>query len=82
MELEYKITCQGVSREKLSAGLKGLPSPISRPEMREIYNYRIEDDGYYFIDRGIRPATAAVAIRHLVDFALDAGADKVSVVRL
>jgi hypothetical protein len=82
MEIECKITCSGLSREVLSAALRGLPPPISRPEMREIYNYRVESDGYYFVDRGFHPATPAVAMRHLVDAALAGGAQQVVIARL
>lgn len=82
MDIKYRITCAGVPRERLSAALRGLPSPISRPEMQEIYNYRVEDDGYYFVDRGICPAIAATAMKHLVDAALAAGAERVVISRL
>ncbi len=81
MEVEYKITTPGVSREQLMASLRGLPSPISRPEIREIYNYRVENDGYYLVDRDIRPDTAAKAMRHLIDAALAVGAKQVSIAR-
>jgi hypothetical protein len=82
MDVEYKITCAGVPREKLLAALRGLPSPIARPAMREIYNYRVDKDGYYLVDRGIRPATAAAAMRHLIDAALESGAAEVTVKKL
>jgi hypothetical protein len=81
MDFEYKITCEGVPREKLTAALKGLPSPIARPEMREIYNYRVEADGYYFVDRGVQAITAATAMRHLIDAAFTSGASEVVVTR-
>ena len=82
MEIEYTIACEGVTQEKLMAALRGLPSPIARPQMREIYNFRVERDGYYFVDRGVRPATASVALRHLVDSALASGAHQVTITRL
>ena len=82
MDIEYKITCVGVEPDKLLSALRSLPSPISRPEMREIYNYRVERDGYYFVDRGVHAATAAQAFRVFVDAAITAGAPRVEVARL
>ena len=81
-DFEYKITCGGIPRDRLSAALRGLPSPISRPEMEEIYNYRVEVDGYYFVDRGIRPAIAGAAMKHFIDAAFAAGAETVVISRL
>jgi hypothetical protein len=57
----------------LSALLHRLPSPILRPQMREIYNYRVEDDGYYFIDHLLDRSTAAAALQIFIDAALSTG---------
>ena len=70
MEREYKVHCVPLAGAELSAMMRWLPSPISRPEMREIYNYRIEADGYYLVDRGVDPRVAAVALKLFVDAAL------------
>ncbi len=70
METEYKILCTPLKGAELSAVMHQFPSPISRPEMREIYNYRIDKDGYYLVDRGVNGRVAAVALKLLVDAAL------------
>ncbi|MFT5465167.1 MAG: hypothetical protein ACI8UO_000254 [Verrucomicrobiales bacterium] len=38
--------------------------------MLEIYNYRIEDDWIYFVDRLVDPDTAAKAFKIFLDSAL------------
>ncbi len=38
--------------------------------MVEIYNYRIESDGYYFIDRLVDQAVASRALKVFIDAAL------------
>ena len=70
MPREYKIMCTPAAEADLSALFRKMPSPISRPQMREIYNYRIEKDGYYFIDQMVDRKVAAVAFQLLVDAAL------------
>jgi len=70
MEREYKIRCAPLTGAELTAMMRQLPSPISRPEMREIYNYRIDADGYYLVDRGVDARVAAVALKLFVDAAL------------
>ncbi len=70
MDTEYKIICTPLEGAELSAVMHQFPSPISRPEMREIYNYRIDMDGYYLVDRGINGRVTAVALKLLVDAAL------------
>ena len=74
MDTEYKIFCTPLEGSELSAVMRQFPSPISRPEMREIYNYRIEKDGYYVVDRGINGKVTAVALKLLIDAALTRGA--------
>jgi hypothetical protein len=50
MGIEYKIRFKYPTDYNFSAMLRILPSPIDRPRMIEIYNYRIDADGFYFID--------------------------------
>ena len=38
--------------------------------MVEIYNYRVEDDGYYFIDHLVDRRSAAVGLQVFLDAAL------------
>ena len=38
--------------------------------MREIYNYRVDDDGYYFVDHLIDRSTAASALLLFLDAGL------------
>lgn len=38
--------------------------------MREIYNYKVEDDGYYLVDHLVDRATAATALQIFIDAAL------------
>jgi hypothetical protein len=52
-----------------SGVLRKLPSPISR-DMREIYNYSVEPEGFYLIDRHVEPRVAGHALKLLVDEAL------------
>jgi hypothetical protein len=73
MEQEYRIRCVPLAGAELSAMMRQFPSPISRPEMREIYNYRIDADGYYLVDRGVDSRVAAVALKLFVDAAFSKG---------
>lgn len=70
MEREYHIHCEPLPEDQVRELLKRLPSPIHRPKLREIYNYRIEDDFIYFVDRGIDPTVAGEAFKYFVDAAL------------
>jgi hypothetical protein len=70
MGREYKIRCTPLKGAKLATILRRLPSPISRPEMREIYNFRVDTDGYYLVDHLVDRSTAAVALQVFVDAAL------------
>ena len=49
---------------------KKLPSPIHRPTMSEIYNYKIEKGGFYFSDALVDSNVSSVAFRLFVDEAL------------
>ena len=70
MGREYKISCVPLKDAALSAMLRKLPSPIKRPQMEEIYNFCVEKDGYYLVDRLVDRPTAAIALQLFVDAAL------------
>ena len=70
MGIEYKIKFAVPNDYNPAALFRKLPSPIDRPAMAEIYNYSIKADGFYFIDRLVNPAVAAVALRSFLDEAL------------
>ncbi len=38
--------------------------------MLEIYNYSVEDDGYYFVDHLVNRTTASTALQIFLDAAL------------
>jgi hypothetical protein len=52
-----------------SGVLRQLPSPISK-DMQEIYNYSVQPEGFYLIDRHVDPAVAGHAMKLFVDEAL------------
>lgn len=70
MGREYKILCTPVGGSALQQLLQSLPPPFHRPQMQEIYNYRVEEDGYYFVDRLVDRSVAAVALLRFLDGAL------------
>ena len=70
MDIEYKITFNVPANYDATRLFKQLPSPIERSEMAEIYNYRLEPDGFYFVDRLVNPGVAALALRCFIDEAL------------
>ena len=73
MAKEYKIHF-AVPADYNPAGLfKQVPSPIHRQTMSEIYNYRIEKDGFYFVDSSVDTIVASLAFRLFVDEALKFG---------
>lgn len=41
--------------------------------MKEIYHFRVEDDGYDFVDRLVDRAVAAAGLQVLLDAALSSG---------
>jgi hypothetical protein len=73
MEKEYHIHCSRLPRDQIHRLLDGLPSPINRKPLREIYNYRIEDKFMYFVDRGVDSRIAGEAFMRFVDAALQSG---------
>ncbi len=70
MSIEYKIKFPVLADYDPSALFKQLPSPINRSTMSEIYNYRIEQDGFYFVDRLVNDKVASVAFKLFVNEAL------------
>jgi hypothetical protein len=78
---EYKIKFAvpaGYDPGKLFAKL---PSPIHRPKMVEIYNYKIEKDGFYFLDQLVDTKVASTAFQLFVDEALE-NASSIEIIRL
>jgi hypothetical protein len=81
MGREYKIQCIPPKDAALAVLLRKLPSPIQRPQIREIYNFRVDADGYYLIDHLVDRATSALALQIFVDAALSTS-DRVTIVKL
>ena len=67
--MEYKIKWQMPEGYDPSSVLRKLPSPIS-PQMTEIYNYSVEEDGFYFLDNLVDQNVAGHALKRLIDEAL------------
>lgn len=70
MGREYKIKCRVPNGPQLDAMFKRLPSPIHPAPLSEIYNYKVEPDGFYFIDHLVDSKTASLALRLFIDSAL------------
>ena len=70
MGLEYKLRFSVPENYDPTSLFRRLPNPIHRPSMTEIYNYKIESDGFYFIDQLVDEAISAVAFKHFVNEAL------------
>ncbi len=70
MSIEYKLRFNVPENYDSRALFKRLPSPIQRPSMTEIYNYKIEQDGFYFVDHLVNDGVAAVAFKQFVNEAL------------
>lgn len=73
MAKEYKIQFAVPADYNPTSLFKQIPSPIHRQTMSEIYNYKIEKDGFYFVDSSVDTAVASVAFRLFVDEALKIG---------
>lgn len=72
MGKEYKIKCKVPGDGEIHAMFERMPSPIQHRPLAEIYNYRIEADGFYFIEREVDPKIASLAFRIFIDAALEA----------
>jgi len=70
MGIEYKIRFRVPENYDSTALFKKLPSPIHRPAMTQICNYKIEKDGFYFIDHLVHETVAAIAFKQFVNEAL------------
>jgi hypothetical protein len=70
MGIEYKIKFTIPAGYNPSALFKQLPSPINRATTSEIYNYKIEHDGFYFVDRLVNDQVASIAFKLFVNEAL------------
>ena len=70
MGKEYKIKCKVPNDAGIKAMFHRLPSPIHREPLAEIYNYKVEADGFYFVDHLVDNKTASVALRVFIDAAL------------
>lgn len=70
MGIEYRIRCVVPGKAALDAMFRRLPSPIHRAPLSEIYNYKIEANGFYFIDHLVDTKTASVALRLFIDAGL------------
>jgi hypothetical protein len=70
MSIEYKINFTIPADYDPSALFKQLPSPINKATSSEIYNYKIEQDGFYFVDRLVNDEVASIALKLFIDEAL------------
>ncbi len=73
MGIEYRIKFGVPTGYDSSALFKKLPSPIDRAPMTEIYNFKIEQDGFYFVDHLVNDQVASVAFKRFVSEALRHG---------
>ena len=69
MKKEYKIIFDMPKAYKSLDVLNKLPSPISS-KMTEIYNYSVEDYGFYLIDNLVDQKTTGEAMKIFIDEAL------------
>lgn len=70
MAKEYKIKFKVPADHNPASLFKQMPNPIHRQTMSEIYNNRIEKDGFYFADSLVDTTVASAAFRLFVDEAL------------
>ena len=69
MKKEYKIIFDMPKAYKSSEVLRKLPSPISS-QMTEIYNYSVEDYGFYLLDNLVDQSRVGEALKIFIDEAL------------
>ena len=69
MKREYIIRWRLPAGYDPSAVLSKLPSPIAS-RLREIYNYSVEEDGFFFVDHCVDDRIAGLAFKLFVDEAL------------
>lgn len=80
MGREYKILCKPIKGAALHQLLRKLPPPFHRAQMQELYNYRVDEDGYYLVDQLIDRSVAATAFQVFLDAALS-GAESVTIIK-
>jgi hypothetical protein len=68
MAYTYKIICTPPDLMN-NPDFRRLPSPIKRPALKEIYNFRVEKDCIYLFDRGIDEKTTGQALKIFLDIA-------------
>lgn len=73
MASEYRIKFAVPKNYKPAGLFERMPGPIHGGTMVEIYNDRIEAEGFYFGDRGVDCRVASEAFRLFVDEALKYG---------
>jgi hypothetical protein len=73
MGIEYKIKFSIPQGYDPSTLLRKLTSPIHAEKTIQIYNYAVEQDGFYFMDHLVDNKVASVALRRFVDEALSHG---------
>jgi hypothetical protein len=78
MGREYFIATKPPSGDRLNTLLRRLPSPIKHLTITEIYNYRVDPDGYYFVDHLVDRTVAATALLVFIDDALSRGEARIS----
>ncbi len=69
MKKEYKIIFDMPKAYKSHEVLNKLPSPISS-QMTEIYNYSVNDYGFYLLDNLVDQKTIGEAMKIFIDEAL------------
>ena len=69
MDREYMIRWDAPEDFDPTSVLMSLPSPIA-PGPREIYNYSVKEEGFYFVDRQVDPRSAGEALKLFIDEAL------------
>ena len=69
MSKEFKIKWDIPKDYNPRSLFQKLPSPISS-NMTEIYNYRIDTDGFYFIDQGVSEERSCQALGLFINEAL------------
>ncbi len=73
MGREYKILCTPVEGAASKRLICTLPPPFHRPQMHGIYNYRVDEDGYYFVNHLVDRSVAAEGLQIFLDAALSKG---------
>ncbi len=82
MAIEYKIKFDVPKNYTVSQSfINKMPSPIHQKTMSEIYNFKIEKDGFYFIDSLVEQKISSLAFKYFVDEAL-ANSSSIQIIKL